>query len=78
MKDIALKSLVILPLIVFVDFLIMIIVGCTSSLFGFTETFYQCTFCTIGEVVLGISVLAYISMLFFDIKMFVKNRNLVC
>lgn len=77
MKDIALKSIVILPLIMFVDYLIMLVVGCTSSLFGFTNNFYECTFCTIGKVVLVISVLAYVATLIFDIRMFIKNRNLV-
>ena len=48
MKDIALKSLVILPIIAFVDYIIMIAVGCTSSLIGSTDNFYECTFCTIG------------------------------
>lgn len=77
MKDLALKSLVILPLLVFVDFLIMIAVGCTSSLFGLTNYFYECTFCTIGKFVIIISVLAYFSILFFDVRKFFKNRNLV-
>jgi len=78
MKDIALKSLVILPLIAFVDYIIMIVVGCTSSLIGSTDNFYECTFCTIGKVVLAISVLAYVSMLIFEVKMFAKNRKRLC
>ena len=78
MKDIALKSLVILPLIAFVDYIIMIVVGCTSSLIGSTDNFYECTFCTIGKVVLTISVLAYVSMLIFEVRMFVINRKRLC
>ena len=77
MKDIALKSLVILPIIAFLDYVIMIIVGCTGSLIGYTNNFYECTFCTIGKVILTISVLAYVFMLFYDVRMFVKNRKLV-
>ena len=78
MKDIALKSLVILTLIAFVDYIIMIAVGCTCSLFGSTDNFYECTFCTIGKVVLAISVLAYVSMLIFEVKIFSKNRKRLC
>ncbi len=78
MKDIALKSLVILPIIAFVDYIIMIAVGCTCSLFGSTDNFYECTFCTIGKVVLTISVLAYVSMLIFEVRMFVINRKRLC
>jgi hypothetical protein len=78
MKDIALKSLVILPLIAFVDYIIMIVVGCTSNLIGSTDNFYECTFCAIGKVVLAISVLAYVSMLIFEVKIFSKNRKRLC
>ena len=56
----------------------MIAVGCTCSLFGSTDNFYECTFCTIGKVVLTISVLAYVSMLIFEVRMFVINRKRLC
>jgi len=78
MRAIALKSLVILPIIAFVDYIIMIAVGCTGSLIGSTDNFYECTFCTIGKVVLIISVLAYVLMLIFDVKMFVESRKHAC
>lgn len=76
MKDIALKSLIILPIIAFVYFLIMVVIGCTCSFIGSTNNFYECTFCNIGKVILGISVLSYVTILFFDFRMFFKNRKL--
>lgn len=44
MKDMALKSLVILPIIAFVDYIIMFAVGCTCSLFGPTDNFMNVLF----------------------------------
>ncbi|WP_298370070.1 hypothetical protein [uncultured Lutibacter sp.] len=67
MRDIALKSLIILPVIAFVDYILMIVVGCTSCLFGLSNSFYQCTFCTIGKIVLISSILGFIIYLFSDI-----------
>jgi len=78
MKDIMLKSLVIIPIIAFVDYFIMIVVGCTSCLFGSTNNFYECTFCLIGKIVLVTSVLAFMLFLFLEIKMLFKNKCQHC
>jgi len=77
MKDIAVKSLVIIPLIAFVDYFIMILVGCSSCVFRFSNNFYECTFCKIGKVVLLLSVLAYTLILFFEIRMFFRNKKAI-
>ena len=78
MKDIVLKALVILPIIAFVDHLIMIIVGCTGSYFGFNNNFYECTFCMIGEIVLVVSLLAFLFVVSLDVISYFKQRNSVC
>lgn len=67
MKNIMLKSLVILPIIAFVDYIIMIAVGCAGSLFGFTNNFYECTFCTIGKIVFTVSVAGFLLVISSDI-----------
>lgn len=78
MKEIALKSLVILPIIAFVDYLIMIIVGMTGSVFGFNSNFYECTFCTIGETVFAVSFLGFLLIITLDIISYIKKKRLLC
>lgn len=78
MKNIVLKALVILPIIAFVDYLIMIVVGCTGSYFGFDSNFYECTFCTIGKGVLSISLLAFLFVISLDTISHYRQRNQVC
>ena len=78
MKDIVLKSLVILPIIAFVDYLIMIIVGSAGSFLGFNSNFYECTFCTIGKVVFTVSLLAFFFVIASDIVSSIKKREQLC
>lgn len=51
MKNLILKSMIIIPAVLFIDILIMITIGCVSSLLGFTHDFYECTYCIIGKFV---------------------------
>ena len=78
MKNILLKSFVIIPVIAFVDYFIMIIVGCTSCLFGFKDNFFECTYCTIGKIVLVVSVLTYLVIIFKDTLLLFKNKRQYC
>jgi len=76
MKNIAFKSFVFLPLLFFVDYLIMIIIGCTSSLFNFTDNFYNGTFCTIGKSVLVLSFIGYVLIIAPDLKSVIRNLKI--
>ena len=76
MKNIAFKSFVFIPLLFFVDYLIMIIIGCTSSLFSFADNFYNGTFCTIGKSVLALSLIGYILIIAPDLKSLVKKLKI--
>lgn len=78
MKDIGLKALVILPIIAFVDYIIMVVVGCSGMVFGFNNTFYECTFCTIGKVVFAVSLLAFLAIICLDIISHYKQKNQLC
>lgn len=73
MKDIVLKSAFLIPMILFVDYLIMAIVGCTSCLFGFTNNFYSCTYCIIGKILLVISAVVYALLIIPDVKSIFKK-----
>ncbi|NLP56916.1 hypothetical protein [Lutibacter sp. B1] len=73
MKDIVLKSAFLIPMILFIDYLIMAIVGCTSCLFGFTNNFYSCTYCIIGKILLVISAVVYVLLIIPDVKSIFKK-----
>lgn len=68
MKNIALKSLFLIPAIFFVDYIIMIVIGCVTCYLGFTSDFYDCTFCNIGKIVIAASILLFIVAMIPDIK----------
>lgn len=73
MKDIVLKSLMLIPLLIFIDYVIMILVGCTSCLLGFTNDFYSCTYCIIGGIIIGISAITYGVFIFPDVKLLFRK-----
>lgn len=78
MKNILLKSLVIFPIIAFVDYLVMIAVGCTGNFLGYSNNFYECTFCTIAKIVFTVSVAGFLLVITFDIISHLKKRNQQC
>lgn len=76
MKNIALKSLFLIPAIFFVDYIVMIIIGCVTCYLGATSGFYDCAFCDIGKIVLAASLVIFIIVLIPDIKsLFSKNKR---
>jgi hypothetical protein len=74
MKAIAIKSLIIMSALLFVDFIIMILVGCTSCLFTPSTIFYECTYCTIGKIILLLSSVLFFIIFFLSFKPFVKTN----
>ncbi len=78
MKDIVLKALIILPIIVFVDFLIMTVIGLTGSFLGFNKNFYECTFCRISEIIFVLSFLGFLLVITLDMISHFKRGKLVC
>jgi hypothetical protein len=76
MKDLALKSLFLLSVFVMVDYILMIAVGCVSSIMGFTADYYNCAFCDIGKSVMLVSSILFIIVIMPDIKSLVKRPKL--
>ena len=68
MKNLLLKSLILLTLFIFIDFLFLVIVGCTTCFFGFNDYFYDCIFCQITKFVATMSAVIYFTLVFFDLK----------
>jgi len=71
MEHLALKTLFIIPILFIVDYMVMIMVGSISYLFGFTSDFSS-----VGKIVILISLVAFILALIPDIKALVKKRKL--
>jgi len=71
----ALFLLLLLLLLLFVDYVIMIAVGCATSLFGFGADFYCGTYCIIGKIVLAASAILFLFLIFPEIKDLFKTRT---
>ena len=73
MKKLALKSVLLIPAFIFTTFLIMTIIGCTSCIFGLDHNYYSCAYCNIFKVITLVSIVAYLTILYLDIKLVYKN-----
>jgi hypothetical protein len=74
--SIVIKIFFVLPLILFVDYILMAIIGCTTCLFGLGEDFYCGSFCIAGKIILALSVIFFGYLLYPDIKaLFKSDKN---
>jgi len=74
--QIFLKVFLVLPLIVFVDWVLMAVLGCASCLFGFGDSFYCGPFCLIGKGILLLSAVFFIIYLLFpEIKKALNHKK---
>jgi putative Mn2+ efflux pump MntP len=71
----AFKFLVVLPLILFIDYLIMVLFGCTSCFFSSEDSYICGTYCIIGKIILVISGLIFIMVIFPDLKKLFEVRK---
>lgn len=70
------KILMVLPLILFVDYLIMVLLGCASCLVSFGDGFYCGTYCIIGKIVLLLSLVFFGYLIYPDISsMLTTSKN---
>jgi hypothetical protein len=70
-----LKVFVLLPFILFVDYLLMVLLGCASCLFGFGEEYYCGSFCLVGKILLVLSGAFFVFMVLPDIKTFISSKK---
>lgn len=68
-----LKLFLVLPLILFTDYLLMALIGCTTCLFGLGEAFYCGPFCLAGKILLGISAIFFGYLLYPELKSLFKK-----
>jgi len=62
------KLLFFLPIIIFANYIVMAIIGCTSCFFGAGNDYMCGTYCLIGKIVLGLSVILFLYLIFPEIK----------
>ena len=65
--SIYIKVFLVLPLLLFADYILMALVGCTTCLLGFGDEFYCGSFCLIGKIILALSVLFFGYLIYPDI-----------
>lgn len=70
------KLSLVLPLILLADYILMVILGCATCLFGFGEEYYCNGYCLIGKIILLFSAAFFIYLIYPDIKRLAsKNTN---
>jgi hypothetical protein len=73
--SILVKVFFLLPLLIFVDYILMAILGCTTCLFGFGEDFYCGSFCLAGKIILALSAIFFGYIIFPEIKAIFKPKK---
>jgi len=72
-----LKILIGLPVLLFVDYLLMAILGCTSCLFGLGDTYFCGPYCLLGKGLLLLSAALFCWYLSSDIKKLFQSKRKV-
>lgn len=73
--SILIKIFFVLPLILFIDYIVMAILGCTTCLLGLGEEFYCGSFCLAGKIILALSAIFFGYLIFPDIKAIFKLKK---
>lgn len=69
------KVIVILPAVLFADYIAMIILGCSACIFTPEEEFYCGPFCFVGKIVLVLSALFFLVLFVPDIKKVLRQKK---
>lgn len=70
---ILIKLFLFLPLILFVDYIVMALLGCITCLFGIGDGFYCGPFCVAGKILIALSGVGFMILLLPEIKLIAKN-----
>jgi hypothetical protein len=68
------KFFLVLPLIFLFDYILMVILGCSTCLFGFGKDFYCGPYCLAGKIILGLSAIFFISLVYPDLRKLFKQK----
>jgi hypothetical protein len=73
--SILVKLLLVLPLMLFADYLLMALLGCSTCLFGLGDAFYCGPFCIAGKIILALSLIFFAFLIYPDIKNLYKTTE---
>ena len=75
-SQLAIKVFVIFPGLLLLDYVFMILLGCTTCLIGLGNDFYCGPYCLIGKIILGLTMVLFFFLIFPNIKaIFKTNKN---
>jgi hypothetical protein len=69
------KVFFVLPLILFIDYMLMALLGCTTCLLGFGDDFYCDSFCLAGKLILALSAIFFGYLIYADLKAILKSKK---
>jgi hypothetical protein len=72
-SSVLVKYVFLIPLFLFVDYLLMILFGCATWFLGCGNDFYCGTYCLVGKIVLVTTMVFIIFLIFTDIKSVFKK-----
>jgi len=76
--SIILKVFLVLPIILFIDYILMIIIGFLSWFLGFGENFYCGSYCIFGKIILTVSAIFFGIIIFPDmIELFKSEKKII-
>ena len=64
-----------LPLLLLVDYLLMVLLGCASCLFGFGNSYFCGPYCIVGKALLLVSFILYLWYIMPDIRKLVFHKR---
>ncbi|MFC2107151.1 hypothetical protein ACFLRY_02325 [Bacteroidota bacterium] len=62
MKIVIIKYSIILPVLLFLMYISLVLLGCISCVFGATESYYCNQYCTIAKITIGVIFAIYLFM----------------
>lgn len=69
------KLFLVLPLLIFADYVIMAILGCTTCLFGLGNEFFCGPFCIAGKIILVLTAVLFGYLIYPDIRGMIKAKE---
>jgi hypothetical protein len=69
-----LKIFIALPLLIFIDYLLMAILGCISCLFGFGDAYFCGPYCLLGKGILLLSAVLFCWYIFPNVKNLFRSK----
>jgi hypothetical protein len=70
-----LKIFIALPLVIFIDYLLMAILGCVSCLIGFGDAYFCGPYCILGKGLLLLSAILFLWYLYPDIRKLFHSKS---